>query len=149
VTRFLPIAALLLVAGCGRQDNEPAPQANEAVAAEPEAKAEVPSLEGEWRVKGIGGVPNAAAIGMTASFDKGRATLATGCLRRAWTYTQKRNVVAFTASPSGSSNCGSAPSAGEETAYAALSESNIAIFAKDGAEASLSGTGGTLSLERR
>ena len=148
MSRLFALAAILLVAGCGRQDTAPAPQ-SETKQAKPEAQAEVPSLEGDWRISSVGGVPNAAAIGMAASFGDGSAVISTGCLKRAWTYTQKRNVVAFTSSPGGSSNCGSAPSAGEETAYAALSEANIAIFSKDGSEASLSGTGGTLTLQRR
>jgi hypothetical protein len=138
----------LLVAGCGRQDNAPAP-GNETTQARPETQAEVPSLEGDWRIGSVGGVPNAAAIGMAASFGNGSAVISTGCVKRAWTYTQKRNVVAFASSPGGSSNCGSAPSAGEETAYAALGEANIVIFSKGGKEASLSGTGGTLTLQRR
>ncbi len=90
-----------------------------------------------------------AQLGMTAVIGGGKAGISTGCLRRAWTYTQKRNVVAFAADPGGSSNCGRTPSGDEEIAYAALNEANIAIFGKEGKEASLSGTGGTLTLERR
>jgi len=148
LNRLIAIAALLLVAGCGQQEESPVPR-NEISPAKAQRAASVPSLEGDWRIKGVGGVADAASIGMTASFGNGSASISTGCLRRAWSYTQKRNVVAFTSSPSGSSNCGGSPSAGEETAYGALSEANIAIFSKDGAEASLSGTGGTLTLERR
>ena len=147
--RIAPIAALLILAACSAQENPAPPQANEA--AEPaKAPSEVPSLEGSWAVSRTGGIPDAAALGMTAAITKDAITLSTGCLRRAWTYTQNRNVVAFTSSPGGSSNCGgNSPSAGAETAYAALTEANIAIFSKDGKEASLSGTGGTLTLERR
>ena len=147
--RIAPIAALLIAAACSQQENPAPPQANET--AEPaKAPTAVPSLEGSWAVTRIGGVPDATALGMTAAISKGSATLSTGCLRRAWTYTQDRNIVAFTVSPGGSSNCGgSSPSAGAETAYAALTEANIAIFSKDGKEASLSGTGGALTLERR
>jgi len=147
--RIAPIAALLVLVACGQQDSPPPPRANEAAEAD-KTPAEVPSLEGSWAVTRIGGVADAASIGMTAAISKNSATLSTGCLRRAWTYTQNRNVVAFTASPSGSSNCGGeSPSASAETAYAALTEANIAIFSKDGKEASLSGTGGSLTLERR
>ena len=148
--RALSAALLLFAAGCDRQEAA-APAANE-VANEASAAAPVavPSLEGSWAVTRVGGVADAAALGMTAAISRNSVTLSTGCLRRAWTYTQKRNVVAFTASPGGSSNCGGgAPGAGAETAYAALTEANIAIFSKDGKEASLSGTGGTLTLERR
>ena len=146
--RIFAIASLLIVAGCSQQDRAPTPQSNEA-AATPAPAADVPSLEGDWKIAGLGGVPEAASIGMTASFKNGSAVIARGCLKRAWTYTQKRNVVSFTSSPAGSSNCGSAPGAAEETAYAALGEANIAVFSKEGKEASLSGTGGTLTLERR
>ena len=146
--RIVPIAVLSILASCGQQEAPP-PQANEAVESAPE-RAEVPSLEGRWAVTRVGGVADAASMGMTAAIGGGSVTLTTGCLKRAWTYTQKRNAVAFTSSPAGSSNCGGgSPSAAAETAYAALTEANIAIFSKDGKEASLSGTGGSLTLERR
>lgn len=149
--RALPISAALLIAACGQQDNSPAPQANElaeAVPTVPAAKAALPSLEGDWQVAMIGS-RDAAGLGMIAALSGGKAILSTGCLRRAWTYTQDRNVVAFTAMPGGSSNCGRSPSGDEEAAYAAVTDANMAIFGKDGKEASLSGTGGTLTLQRR
>ena len=153
MARLLPIAALLLIAACDKQDASVAPPANEATAAPaesavPPASAEVPSLEGDWRVTMIEG-QDVVGIGMTASMGGGKASISTGCLRRAWTYTQNRNVVAFTASPGASTNCGRSPSGDEETAYAAINDANMAIFGKDGKEASLSGTGGTLTLQRR
>lgn len=148
--RNFSLAALMILAACQQQEASPSNEATAtATTAAPEApKAEVSSLAGDWRVTRIEG-SDAAGIGMTASFRDGMATLATGCLRRAWTYTQDRNVVAFKANPGGSSNCGSAPSGNEETAYAALEGATIAIFAQDGKEASLSGGGGNLTLERR
>jgi hypothetical protein len=147
MNRLLPIACLLLIAGCNQQE-APSPPANDSV--EPAKPAEVPSLEGNWKVSRIGGVADAAAIGMTAAITKNSVTLSSGCIRRAWTYTQNRNIVAFTSSPGGSSNCGGAsPGPDAETAYAALNDANMAIFSKDGREAGLSGTGGTLTLERR
>ena len=151
MARLLPLALLLLLAAaCNKEDSRAARHSNEAAAAPaaPAAAAEVPSLEGDWRVTMIEG-RDAAGLGMTAAIGGGKASIATGCLRRAWTYTQNRNVVAFTASPGGSSNCGRSPSGDEEAAYAALNAANIAIFGKDGKEASLSGTGGTLTLQRR
>ena len=148
MTRCLPIAALLAVSACNQQDAS-APARNEAPAETAAAPAEVPSLEGGWRVTGVGGVPDAGSAGMTASFGGGTVTLATGCLRRAWTYTQSKNLVSFTASPSGSANCGGqAPGVAAETAYAALGAANMAVFMKDGKQVSLSGTGGTLTMER-
>jgi len=149
VTRIFAIAGLLLVASCGQQNESAAPQPKNEAAAAPSPAAQVPPLEGNWKVASLGGVPDAASVGMTASFGNGSATIARGCLKRAWTYTQKRNIVAFTSSPGGSSNCGSAPGGAEEAAYAALGEANIVVFSKEGREASLSGTGGTLTLERR
>lgn len=148
MTRIAPIAALLILAACGKQET-PTLQANEATEAA-KAPAEVPSLEGSWTVSRIGGVADAAALGMTASVTPDSLTLSSGCFRRAWTYTQNRNVVAFKSSPGGSSNCGgNAPGASAEAAYVVLDDANIAVFSRDGREASLSGTGGTLTLERR
>ncbi len=148
--RIAVVAAMFSLAACGQQERPAAPQDVNQAAEPVEAPAAVPSLEGNWAVGRIGGVSDASALGMTASITKGSITLATGCFRRAWTYTQKRNAVSFAASPGGSSNCGGgSPSAGAETAYGAVTEANIAIFSKDGKEASLSGTGGTLTLERR
>jgi hypothetical protein len=150
MTRALPIAALLLLASCSQQESNLATQSNEAAAAPavPAAAAGVPSLEGDWRVAMIGS-REASGLGMSVVLSGGKAIVSTGCLRRAWTYTQNRNVVAFTAMPGESSNCGRSPSGDEEAAYAAIADANMAIFGKDGKEASLSGTGGTLSLQRR
>jgi heat shock protein HslJ len=150
MTRLMPIFALLLIAACDKQDNSATVPANEAAAAPavPSATAETPSLEGNWMVSMIGG-RNVAGSGMVAALGGGKASISAGCFRRAWTYTQNRNVVAFTAAPSGSSNCAGQPSADEEAANAAVSDANMAIFAKDGKEVSLSGTGGMLTLQRR
>ena len=148
--RMLPLALLLLASACQKPQEE-RPIENEAVnqAAAAATPAEVPALEGDWRVTTVDGNPAVATLGMTASFGGGAATLSTGCLKRAFTYTQERNKVSFATSPSGSANCGRAPGADEEAAYAALQSSNIAIFDKDGMQATLSGTGGVLAIERR
>jgi heat shock protein HslJ len=156
MTRLLSIFALLLIGACSKQGSGVAPSANEAAPAPvessapamPAAATKSPSLEGNWKVSMIGG-RDVAGLGMTATLSGGKATISTGCFRRAWTYTQDRNVVAFTAAPSGSSNCAGQPSGDEEAANAAISDANMAIFAKDGKEASLSGTGGMLTLQRR
>ena len=148
MNRILTIAALILVAGCSEQDQAPA--SNDDVASNvetPAAQQSVPVLQGQWQVTALDGKPLAEAI--TASFEGGRASLAAGCLRRAWTYTQKRNVVEFSANPGGSANCGGGTSADQEAAFSALEQASIAIFNKDGQEASLSGTGGNLTLQRR
>jgi hypothetical protein len=150
MNRLLPIFALLLIAACDKQDSSVAPSADEADAAPAasSAAAEIPSLEGQWKVSMIGG-RDVAGHGMTATLGGGKAAISAGCFRRAWTYTQNRNVVAFTAAPSGSSNCAGAPSSDEEAANSAISDANMVLFAKDGKEASLSGTGGMLTLQRR
>jgi heat shock protein HslJ len=148
MTRLLPIVALLLVAACDKQDSGGTTPTNEAAAAPavPSAAAGAPSLEGDWKVSKIGGRDVA---GMTAVLRGGKAMISAGCFRRACTYTQKSNVVAFTAAPAGSSNCAGQPSADQEAAHSAISDANMAIFAKDGREVSLSGTGGMLTLQRR
>ena len=149
MTRKLALAALLLVTACGQHDEQPA-TANE-VADAPAAPApadSVQSLDGQWRVAAIDGKP--ASEAMTASFAGGKASIASGCVRRGLTYTQKRNVVSFAEDPGGSANCeGRGTSAEHEAAYAALQGASIAIFGKQGGEANLSGTGGNLALERR
>lgn len=155
--RTLTIAALLFVAGCSQQEQQeqqqaaPSNEANEAVAAQeaPVAEAAVPTLEGQWAVAAIDGAPIGAGSAMIASFGAGKATVSSGCLRRGWKYTQERNVVAFTNDPGSSANCGGGPSGEQESAYIALEQASIAIFNKGGREASLSGTGGNLTLKRR
>jgi heat shock protein HslJ len=146
----------LLIAACDKQDSKMAPPTNEVAVAPVESSAttvssaiaETPSLQGNWKVSMIGG-RDVAGLGMTATLGEGKATISTGCFRRAWTYTQSRNVVTFKAAPAGSSNCAGQPSANEEAAHLAISEANMAIFAKDGKEVSLSGTGGMMTLHRR
>ena len=149
MTRIVPLVFLALIAGCNQQQPA-APPANDAAAvpAAPTAKPAVPSLKGNWRVTAIAGQP-VAGTAMAAAIGDGRASVSAGCLRRSWTYTQDRNLVAFAGAPGNSSNCGRSPNGEEETAFGALGDANLAIFAKDGREATLSGTGGTLTLERR
>ena len=150
MTRTLTIAALFALAACGQKERQQAAknereQPAEAFAAE---QQQAPELEGSWAVTAIDGKPVSAA--MSASFTDGKAIVSAGCVRRAWTYTQKRNVVAFAANPAGSANCeGRGTSAEQETAADALGQASIAIFNKDGSEANLSGTGGNLTLQRR
>ena len=149
--RMLPVALLSLSLAACQKPAEEQPPANDAAnqSAEAAAPAAIPALEGNWRVANVDGNPAVGALGMTASFAGGAATIATGCLKRAFRYTQDRNRVSFNASPSGSANCGRTPSGDEENAYAALESANIAVFDKDGKAATLSGTGGVLALERR
>jgi len=150
MTRRLTIAALLLVAACSKQDQSPAPSNQAANTPEaPAAETTVPTLEGSWQVAAIDGRPVAEGSAMIATFAGGRVTVASGCVRRAWTYTQQRNVVSFADNPAGSDNCGSGTSSQQETAYAAVTNASMAIFNKDGSEANLSGTGGGLTLRRR
>lgn len=151
MNRNLALAALLLAAGCGQHDNHQA-AANEVAVnhTTPGVADSVPSLDGQWNVVSVDGKAVGAGSAMTAEFRGGNATVAAGCLRRAWTYTQKRNIVSFATNSAGSANCGGqAPNAEQENAYAALELATMAIFSKEGARADLSGTGGNLALERR
>jgi hypothetical protein len=144
----LLIAASLLLAACNQKE-EPAAPAPNAVAetpAPPVAKAPPPALEGTWKVASIDGKP---APGLTLTFKDGRATIAAGCVRRGFTFTQDRNRLSVASNPAGSSNCGSAPSADQEAAFAALGDINTAVSGKEKGEVTLMGYGGTLSLERR
>ena len=134
------LAFALLLAACGQADPPAPARVENKVAAAPAPKAAVPSLEGQWQLK------DPATLALT--IRGGQATLASGCLRRGFTFTQDRNKVAFTSNPATSSNCGRSPSAAEENAFAALGDANLAVFGADGA-ATLSGVGGMISLERR
>ena len=143
MNRTLLTVALLLTANCSRQE-QPAPAPANDVAATPAApapKAAVAALKGSWKVTG--------PSGLTATFTGAQATLASGCMRRAWTYSQTGNTVAFKSSPGGSSNCGQSPSAAQEGAFSTLDEANLAVFGDDGRTVMLSGLGGTLQLEQR
>ena len=145
----LALAALLSLAACQQQDPASAP-ANESVSASNEQVGEktAPLLEGRWSVAALDGRPVDAA--MSASFAGGAASLVAGCVRRAFSYTQKRNQVSFQPDPGGSSNCeGQGASAQHATASDALQQASIVIFDKDGSEANLSGAGGNLTLRRR
>ena len=148
MSRTLTFAAILLLSACSpqKQEAQPANDAASETAAAPVGK-EVPKLEGQWRIATIDGKPIGADT--VASFAGGKVTVSSGCVRRAWSYTQKGNVVSFATDPGGSANCGGGPSGNQEAAYDALEKASIAIFGKDGAEASLSGNGGVLALERR
>lgn len=150
MTRNLALAALLFAAACQKQpDQEPVTEETAGQVTEAKAPAEVPALEGSWSVAAIDGKPVGAGA-MMASFAGGKASIASGCVRRGLTYTQRLNVVSFAADPGGSANCeGRGTSAEHEAAYAALQSASIAIFGKDGTEANLSGTGGNLTLQRR
>ena len=144
----LPFVAILAVAACNQQDQAPTAAPNEVAdaPAPPVAKAPIPKLKGAWNVARLGGEGDGP---LTLTFRDGKATVAAGCLRRGFTFKQDRNLVVFDSDPSGSANCGAPPSAGQEATFAALDEANTAVFAKDGATVTLTGYGGTLTLERR
>ena len=146
--RVVVVAVLLMAAGCGQQPASNADAGNIAEAAEPEAAAAVPPLDGDWQVTEIDGRALAGSA-MSASFANGRLQVMAGCNRRAWSFTQKRNILSFTADPSGSGNCENPPTAAQDAAFHALDLATIAIFDKEGKEASLSGSGGNLTIVRR
>ena len=149
--RVLTSVALLLVAGCSQQAGKNEATANVAASNTPAdaAKPEVPALDGEWQLNKIDGRPVDAGSSTVASFGGGKLSITAGCSRRAWTFTQKRNIVAFTADPRGSSNCQSPPNVDQEAAIHALDRATMAIFGNEGREANLSGDGGNVTLVRR
>ena len=150
MTRIVPLAALLLLAGCDQQGRVAAPPSNEMARPAPEsaAKAAVPSLKGEWRITAITGAPTTGTV-MAVTIGDGRASLSAGCLRRAATYSQDRNTVDFAAFSATGGDCGRLPSGEEDLTFGALQDANLAIFDNDDREVMLSGPGGTLTLERR
>jgi hypothetical protein len=151
MARNLALAALLLVAACGKHEGHTATTNDSSAAKTSSAAADsVPSLEGQWQVVSIGGRPLSAGAALAVSFAGGKASISSGCVRRGLIYTQKRNGVSFAIDPRGSANCeGRGTSADHETAYAAIQHATMAIFSQKGARADLSGAGGTLALERR
>jgi hypothetical protein len=150
MNRFLTIATLLLIAGCAQQKDSNAPTSNDAEAAPAEtAAATVPALEGEWQVAKVDGRPVGPGSAMVAAFGDDKVRIAAGCSHRAWTFTQKRNIVSFSADPGGSANCENPPNSDQEAAIHALDRATMAIFDKDGREANLSGNGGNVTLVRR
>ena len=151
MSRVLTICILLLVAGCSQQkaSSEAADKAVNSMEAPP-AELAVPSLEGRWQISATNGRPVVGSSAMVAAFKAGKVSVTSGCLRRAWTYTQKRNAVSFTANPGDSANCGGGvPGADQEAAYDAIDFATMVVFNKDGREANLSGNGGGITLERR
>ncbi len=147
--RILPVVASLLLAACSQQE-QAAPPSNKTaeVAPEPAAKAPVPSLQGAWRITAITGAPTTGST-ITVTLGEGRANLSADCLRRTGTYSQDRNTVDFAPFTPGGGDCGRMPSGQEEMTFSAFQDANLAIFDQDGSEVSLSGTSGTLTLERR
>lgn len=147
--RIILAIATFSLAACGQQESPP-PEANENVPAPAVEAAATPELAGEWVVAALDGKPVAQGSAMSASFAGERGNISQGCIRRAFTYTQKRNVVSFAPDPGGSANCeGQGASAQLATAADAAQQASIVIFSKDGNEANLSGTGGNLTLRRR
>jgi hypothetical protein len=156
MTRLLTIAALLLVSGCGQPGNSnnatsSSATSNDAAAAprtEPATPA-VPSLNGEWQVAKLDGRPAGPGSHVTATFAGGKVRFLAGCTRRAWTFTQKRNIISLASDSAGSANCETPPSVEQEAMIHALDRATMAIFDQEGREASLSGNGGNVTLVRR
>lgn len=148
----LAAVPLLLLAACGggAEQQEAANAANQAsnkAAAAPAAPATaVPSLEGQWRVTAIDGRPLEQIFPMTAAFQGGKLTISSDCVRLIWSYTQDRNMVGFT-SPS-AVECAKGRTTNEVQVEKLVGRATMVLFAKEGAEAQLSGSGGNLTLER-
>ena len=148
--RFLSISALLLVAACGPQENEGPAESNEAAQApKSESTPATPILQGVWQLAKIDGRPVEGGASTVATFKDGRLRVAAGCNGRGWTFTQKRNIVSFAGIPGTSTNCGALPTVDQERAIHAIDRATIAVFDKEGREATLSGDGGNITLARR
>ena len=147
--RVLVLLALP-IAACSQSPDQPAAnnaaQANPSVAQAP-AKAEVPSLEGEWVVEQLNGGPPNQTWPMTVEATNDHLTITSECHRFAYAMEQKGNIVKFTQSPD--VGCGRFRSPAEFIAEKAVKLGNIVIFSDEGRSAQLSGPGGTLAMSRR
>ena len=143
----LTTIAVFCVAGCSPVAEQPAANQAEQPAAVAEKPAEVPSLAGEWSVTAIGGLPLKQVFPMTASFSDGKMNVRSECMTFAWSYTQKRNIVAF--KPVSAGRCGRNQTTNENEMERAMKGASIALFTSDGREVQLSGNGGTATLTRR
>lgn len=148
---FLPIL-LLSVAACG-QDGDAPLVANQAEApaapvapAEPAAPA-APALAGDWAVTAFNGSPLTQVFDMTASFAGNRLTIASECVRMAWTFAQDGNLVTF--KPAGGGGCARTQTYNEDQVEKAVAAATMAMFSDDGREVQLSGSGGTITLAKR
>ena len=142
----LSMLAVLCVAGCSPTADEPAANQVETPATETKA-AEVASLTGEWDVTALGGQPLQQVFPMSASFAGGQMTVRSECVTFVWSYTQDRNIVAF--KPVSSRGCGRNQTTNENEIERAMKGANIALFAQNGREVQLSGSGGTATMTRR
>jgi len=84
---------------------------------------------------------------MTVEASGGRFTLSSECRSFAWSYTQDRNVVAFTSQPG--RDCARVRSPAELSVEKPVSLANIAMFSNEGREVELSGPGGRVAMARR
>ena len=143
---FLP-AFVLAVAACSPSAEQPANQANAADTPASEAKAPVPSLEGEWVVDQLNGKAPDQTWPMTAEVTAGKFTLDSECRHLTYSMSQQGNIVKFTQLPGG--GCARFPSPAESIAEKGVKLANIAMFEEDGKTVQLSGPGGTVSMSRR
>lgn len=141
---------LLLVAACspGAEENAATTTAINQAEAPPPAQdtPAVPQLAGQWRVTAINGTDLTQYYTMNASFADGRLTIASECVRIAWSYTQDRNIVSFT--PADAPSCGRMRTHNEDEVQPILTQANIVMFSNEGGEAEISGPGGRVTLTR-
>lgn len=148
---ILPL--MLLLGACSSGGEAPAGNSIENAAengaeapAETSAAAQVPSLKGDWSVTAFNGQPLTQVYPMSASFGDDRLTVRSDCVRMAWTYTQDRNIVAFT--PAAADSCGRGHTDSELQVERALKLANIAMFTNEGQEVQISGAGGMVTMTR-
>ena len=139
------IAILLLAAACTPAAEEPTNQVEPADVEQEEA-APVPQLAGDWRVTAINGQDLTQYYTMNASFAGDRLTIASDCVRIAWSYSQQRNVVAFT--PAEAASCDRMRTHNEDQVKPIVTQANIAMFSDEGRQVELSGPGGRVAMTR-
>ena len=143
----LLLSLMLGIAACSPAAEQPAANQAESTANQSEAKAPVPSLEGEWVVDQLNGKALDQTWPMTAEATADRFTIVSECRRLGYSMGQQGNIVKFTPVPGG--DCARFRSPAEFIAEKAVKLANIAMFTDEGRTVQLTGPGGIVQMTRR